>query len=67
MEITPEQFARTGHYLPRQCGNVSVTNLQVVNSHVSQACEVEPTIKTTETLPKALGQVQLLIAGNGLL
>ncbi|MEW9899955.1 transposase, partial [Chitinivorax sp. PXF-14] len=32
MEITPTQFARIEHCLPRQCGNVSLTNLQVVNA-----------------------------------
>jgi len=29
MEITPEQFARIAHCLPRQRGNVSMSNLQV--------------------------------------
>ncbi len=32
MEITPEQFALVEHCLPKQRGNVSVTNLQVVNA-----------------------------------
>ena len=32
MEITPEQFARVEHCLPLQRGNVSMTNLQVVNA-----------------------------------
>ena len=32
MEITPEQFARIAHCLPTQRGNVSMTNLQVVNA-----------------------------------
>jgi transposase len=32
MEITPEQFARVEHCLPTQRGNVSMTNLQVVNA-----------------------------------
>ncbi|MEZ5664699.1 MAG: IS5 family transposase [Burkholderiaceae bacterium] len=32
MEITPEQFARIEHCLPTQRGNVSMTNLQVVNA-----------------------------------
>ncbi|MDP2165309.1 MAG: IS5 family transposase [Hydrogenophaga sp.] len=32
MEITPEQFATIEHCLPRQRGNVSLSNLQVVNA-----------------------------------
>ena len=32
MEITPEQFARIAHCLPTQRGNVSMTNLPVVNA-----------------------------------
>ena len=32
MEITPEQFARIEHCLPKQRGNVSMTNLQVINA-----------------------------------
>ncbi|WP_431274653.1 IS5 family transposase [Variovorax ureilyticus] len=32
MEITPEQFAWIEHCLPTQRGNVSLTNLQVVNA-----------------------------------
>ncbi|KAB7762675.1 IS5 family transposase [Xanthomonas maliensis] len=32
MEITPEQFALIEHCLPTQRGNVSMTNLQVVNA-----------------------------------
>lgn len=32
MEITPEQFSRIEHCLPLQRGNVSLTNLQVVNA-----------------------------------
>ncbi|AVO42361.1 IS5 family transposase [Simplicispira suum] len=32
MEITLEQFARIAHCLPTQRGNVSMTNLQVVNA-----------------------------------
>ncbi len=32
MEITPEQFSRIEHCLPTQRGNVSMTNLQVVNA-----------------------------------
>lgn len=32
MEITPEQFARIEHCLPTQRGNVSMTNLQVINA-----------------------------------
>jgi transposase len=32
MEITPTQFARIEHCPPRQRGNVSLTNLQVVNA-----------------------------------
>jgi len=32
MEITPEQFAVVEHCLPKQRGNVSMTNLQVVNA-----------------------------------
>jgi len=32
MEITPEQFALVEHCLPKQRGNVSMTNLQVVNA-----------------------------------
>src|SRR4051812_36010335 len=32
MEITPEQFARIEHCLPRQRGNVSMQNLQVINA-----------------------------------
>jgi hypothetical protein len=32
MEITPEQFATIEHCLPRQRGNVSLGNLQVVNA-----------------------------------
>ena len=32
MEITPEQFKRIEHCLPVQRGNVSLSNLQVVNA-----------------------------------
>lgn len=32
MEITPEQFAKIEHCLPIQRGNVSLSNLQVVNA-----------------------------------
>jgi transposase len=32
MEITAEQFAKIEHYLPVQRGNVSLSNLQVVNA-----------------------------------
>ena len=32
MEITPEQFARIEHCLPVQSGNVSISNLQLVNA-----------------------------------
>ncbi len=32
MQITPEQFARIERCLPTQRGNVSMTNLQVVNA-----------------------------------
>lgn len=32
MEITREQFALVEHCLPKQRGNVSMTNLQVVNA-----------------------------------
>lgn len=32
MEITPEQFSRIEHCLPVQRGNVSLSNLQVVNA-----------------------------------
>src|SRR5574337_178101 len=32
MEITPEQFARIEHSLPKQRGNVSMSNLQVINA-----------------------------------
>ena len=32
MEITAEQFARIEHCLPRQRGNVSMTNLQMLNA-----------------------------------
>ena len=32
MEITPEQFALIQHCLPKQRGNVSMSNLQVVNA-----------------------------------
>ena len=32
MEITPNQFALVEHCLPRQRGNVSMTNLQAVNA-----------------------------------
>ena len=32
MEITHEQFATIEHCLPRQRGNVSLSNLQVVNA-----------------------------------
>jgi hypothetical protein len=32
MEITSDQFARIEPFLPVQRGNVSVTNLQVVNA-----------------------------------
>ena len=32
MEITPEQFARIEPCLPKQRGNVSLSNLQVVNA-----------------------------------
>jgi transposase len=32
MEITPEQFATIEHCLPTQRGNVSLSNLQVVNA-----------------------------------
>ena len=32
MNITPEQFARIEHCLPLQRGNVSISNLQMVNA-----------------------------------
>ena len=32
MEITPEQFAKIEHGLHTQCGNVSLSNLQVLNA-----------------------------------
>ncbi len=32
MQLTPEQFARIAHCLPEQRGNVSLSNLQVVNA-----------------------------------
>lgn len=32
MEITPEQFTKIEHCLPTQRGNVSLSNLQVVNA-----------------------------------
>ena len=32
MEITPEQFAKIEHCLPTQRGNVSLSNVQVVNA-----------------------------------
>jgi transposase len=32
MELTKEQFARISGYLPRQRGNVSISNLQFVNA-----------------------------------
>jgi len=32
MEITEKQFERIAHYLPRQRGNVSMSNHQVVNA-----------------------------------
>jgi transposase len=32
MELTQEQFARISSYLPRQRGNVSISNLQFVNA-----------------------------------
>ena len=32
MEITPEQFAKIEHCLPTQRGNVSLSNLRVVNA-----------------------------------
>src|SRR5258708_31811390 len=32
MEITPKQFARIEHCLPLQRGNVSLSNLQVINA-----------------------------------
>ena len=32
MEIMPEQFVTIEHCLPRQRGNVSLSNLQVVNA-----------------------------------
>ena len=32
MEIIPEQFAPIEHCLPTQRGNVSLSNLQVVNA-----------------------------------
>ena len=32
MEITAQQFATIEHCLPRQRGNVSLSNLQVVNA-----------------------------------
>ena len=32
MEITPEQFATIEHCLPRQRGNVSLSNLSVINA-----------------------------------
>ena len=32
MEITPEQFARIEHCLPLQRGNVSISNVQMVNA-----------------------------------
>ena len=43
--------------------------MMAITRHVSQACndkrEVEPTIEAVEFLPKALGQVQSLIADDG--
>jgi transposase len=38
MNITPEQFERIEPYLPRQRGNVSMSNHQVVNAilHVTE-------------------------------
>jgi len=38
LEITPEPFKRIGHCLPVQRGNVSLSNLQVVNA---KACVAE--------------------------
>ncbi len=32
MEITKEQFDRIASYLPRQRGNVSMSNLQFINA-----------------------------------
>ena len=32
MEITAEQFARIEHCLPKQRGNVSMSNLNVLNA-----------------------------------
>ena len=32
MEITPEQFTKIEHCLPTQRGNVSLSNVQVVNA-----------------------------------
>ncbi|MBI2732347.1 MAG: transposase, partial [Aquabacterium sp.] len=32
MEITSDQFAQIEHCLPKQRGNVSLTNLQVLNA-----------------------------------
>ena len=32
MEITPEQFAKVEHCLPKQRGNVSLSNLHVLNA-----------------------------------
>ena len=32
MELTPEQYARIEPYLPRQRGNVSLRNIDVLNA-----------------------------------
>jgi transposase len=42
MEITKEQYGRIGHCLPRQRGNVSLSNLAVVNAFLyvaEQGCK----------------------------
>ena len=51
MEITPEQFARIEHCLPVQRGNVSISNLQLVNSIL---CVAENGCKW-RALPKRYG------------
>ena len=48
MEITPTQFAQIEHCLPLQRGNVSLTNLQVLNAVLYVA---EPVSYTHLTLP----------------
>ena len=46
MEITPAQFAQVEHHLPKQRGNVSLSNLDVLNEILYVAASVEIRVGT---------------------